>query len=214
MELSGDLRDRLRSIPREIRDQHQDFSVRVWRAISWLERVENLPNDDTEGQFIACWIGFNALYAQLDNDNHPWGDREAQNALVTRIYNLDTKGRFRKIVSKRQKSILSTIDNKYLQETFWLNRDDAGKELQKEARNAMLLLQKHHQLKLWRMIVDRIYMMRNQVFHGASTKGSSLNRRTLQNCTNILLDFLPACIDVMLDYGINEDWGRVCFPPR
>lgn len=214
MAVANDLRVRFRDIPREIRDQHQDFSIRVWRAVSWLERVENLPSDDTEGQFIACWIGFNSLYAQLDEKNHPWGDREAQRAFLERIYNLDTKGRFRKIVSKKQKSILSIIDNKYLQEAFWVDRADAGKELQTQAKDAIMLLHKHHQVKLWRMIVERIYMMRNQVFHGASTKGSSLNRRTLQNCTNILLDFLPACIDVMLDYGINEDWGKVCFPPR
>lgn len=208
------LRTRFKSIPRELRDENQNFAIRTWRAISWLDRNESLDPSDTEGRFIACWIGFNALYSQLDEDQLPWSDRKAQRAFLERIYNLDTKGRFRKIVSKRQKSILSIIDNKYLQEAFWVDRADADKELQAQTKDAIILLHKHHQVKLWRMIVERIYIMRNQVFHGASTKGSSLNRRTLQNCTNILLDFLPACIDVILDYGVHEDWGRVCFPPR
>ncbi len=211
---SESLRVRFKSIPRDTRDRNQEFAIRTWRSISWLARSESLDAADVEGRFIAGWIAFNALYAQLDAQGMPWGDREAQRAFLVRIYNLDTRGRFRRIVSTRQKPILSIIDNPYLQEAFWAGRADAADELRANAKEAILMLQKHHQIKLWRMIIERIYMMRNQVFHGASTKGSALNRRTLQNCTCILMDFAPACIDVMLDYGIHEDWGRVCFPPR
>ena len=45
MATANDLRVRFRDIPREIRDEHQDFAIRVWRGISWLERAEILPND-------------------------------------------------------------------------------------------------------------------------------------------------------------------------
>ncbi len=208
------LRQRFRLIPRDTRDQHQDYAIRVWRAISWLERAEGIANDDVEGRYIACWIGFNALYGQLDRTHKPWGDREAQKAYLTRIYYLDTKRRFAGIIDRRQKAILSIIDNKYLHEAFWLDKPAAAKELQAVAKESILLLHQYHQLKLWRVIVERLYMMRNQVFHGASTKGSSLNRRALNNCTNIVSDFLPACIDIMLDYGVTEDWGKVCYPPK
>lgn len=53
MSASTELRSRFRAIPRDIRDQHQDFAIRVWRGISWLERAESTADDDLEGRFLA-----------------------------------------------------------------------------------------------------------------------------------------------------------------
>ena len=55
--------------------------------------------------------------------------------------------------------------------------------------------------------------MRVQVFQGASTKGGKLNRRVMQSSSTILLDLLPAMISVMIDHGIDEEWGTISFPP-
>ena len=62
-------------------------------------------------------------------------------------------------------------------------------------------------------VMDRIYVMRLQVFHGASTKGSSLNRRTITACCGLMMDLLPAMLEVMIQDGLEADWGNVCFPP-
>ncbi|HKQ50450.1 MAG TPA: hypothetical protein VJZ71_20425 [Phycisphaerae bacterium] len=63
------------------------------------------------------------------------------------------------------------------------------------------------------LLFDRLYVMRNQVFHGASTKGSKLNRRALQASATVLMDLLPVFLEIMIDVGIDSDWGAVCFPP-
>jgi hypothetical protein len=40
------------------------LSLRVHRALSWLDRAEQLSaQEDTDGQFILLWIAFNAAYA-------------------------------------------------------------------------------------------------------------------------------------------------------
>ena len=62
-------------------------------------------------------------------------------------------------------------------------------------------------------LMDRIYVMRLQVFHGASTKGSSLNRRTITACCDLMMDLPPAMIEVMIQDGVEADWGNACFPP-
>jgi hypothetical protein len=59
-------------------------------------------------------------------------------------------------------------------------------------------------------LFERIYIMRLQVFHGASTKSSSLNRRTLSERTAILFDLFPSMIEVMIRNGLSVDWGSVC----
>lgn len=55
--------------------------------------------------------------------------------------------------------------------------------------------------------------MRQQVFHGAATSGSKLNRTALKRCTAILMQVMPAMIEIMIAAGPETDWGEVCFPP-
>lgn len=214
MSVSTDLRSRFRAIPKDARDQHQNFAIRVWRGISWLERNENLAENDFEDRFLALWIGLNALYGQLDQEGRPWGDREALDAFISRIYPLDCSGRLRAVITASQRAALSLIDNKYLHEGFWAESKTAKSDLGREVRQAILLLTKRNQLPLWRMIASRLYLMRNQLFHGASTKGSALNRKSLRDCITVLSGFLPACLETMIDYGVTQDWGQVCYPPK
>ncbi|EQB4026034.1 hypothetical protein ACYJKZ_006435, partial [Pseudomonas aeruginosa] len=47
---------------RQERDQqHPNLSLRLHRALSWLNRAEQA--EDTDGRFIFLWIAFNAAYA-------------------------------------------------------------------------------------------------------------------------------------------------------
>ena len=55
--------------------------------------------------------------------------------------------------------------------------------------------------------------MRQQVFHGAATSGSRLNRTALTRCTDVLAKVIPAMIEIMIAAGPDTDWGEVCFPP-
>ena len=48
------LREQFRSIPKASREANQSFSIRVWRALSWLERAESLDRLDHEGRFISA----------------------------------------------------------------------------------------------------------------------------------------------------------------
>lgn len=214
MPTASELRARFRQLPKAERDAHQDFSIRVWRALSWLERAESLDAGDIEGRFISCWIGFNALYARLDDHSRPWGDREAMGAFLARIYRLDSEGCFRRVLLKRQFPILNLIDDKYLCAAYWkCDGPRVARALRTEVRKTILGFRKTHPLPILQSLFDRLYVMRNQVFHGASTKGSRLNRRALRTCANILGDVLAVCLETMIERGMREEWGAVCFPP-
>ena len=61
--------------------------------------------------------------------------------------------------------------------------------------------------------MDRIYLMRCQLVHGAATYGGRLNRVALRRCSTMLSHLLRAMLVVMIDYGADEDWGIMCYPP-
>lgn len=209
------LRSHFRTIPNEDRKANQSFSIRVWRSLSWLERAEGFVPADTEGRFISCWIALNALYGRLDDQHRPWADRDALKTFITHIWHLDARAELRQILGHRQTAVLNLIEDPYLTIQFWENQSaPAIRQAKKDAKDAILAFQKPNRLPVLRLIFERLYVMRNQVFHGASTKGGKLNRRALQASATVLMDLLPAMLEIMIEYGICEDWGRVCYPPE
>lgn len=207
-----ELRQAFRAIPKEQRDAQQSFAIRVWRGLSWLERAEQA--NDAEGRFISCWIGFNALYGQLDDDNRPWGEREALGTFLATIWRLDEEESIRQLLGKRQLAVLHLIESKYLYDKFWSqpqrNHEHA---LRQTVRKMLARFGTSGMLPILQTLFDRLYIMRVQVFHGASTKGSSLNRRTLIQSGDLLRELLPVMINVMIRHGVEAEWGRICFPP-
>ncbi len=208
------LRTAFREIPKADREANEPFCIRVWRSLSWLERAESIPGDDIEGRFISCWIGVNALYGRLDDEHKPWGDHEALGTFIAQVWRLDSDEQLRRMLGKREPAVLKLIENKYLTLDFWLkSRKEAERAIQHDLKKAILDFRKPNRLSILRMLFERLHVMRNQLFHGASTKGSKLNRRTLASSAAILLDLLPICLEIMIVRGIQEDWGELCFPP-
>ncbi len=211
-EVASDLRIRFRALPKEKRENNQSFSIRVWRALSWLERAQGMPPSDHEGRFISAWIGFNALYGRTENDQ-PLGDREAMGGFLNHIRRIDHDGRIRRAMFKRQLQVFKLIEDKYLSNDFWQKRRNSEAIVKKELKDAMTRFGTSRMEWVLQLLFQRLYVMRNQVFHGASTKGSSLNRRAIQRAANLLTELLAAMVIVMIEHGIGEDWGDVWFPP-
>ena len=59
------IHEQLKTRQRKERDAYPpNLSLRVHRALSWLDRAEQLAGD-LDGQFIMLWIAFNAALARL-----------------------------------------------------------------------------------------------------------------------------------------------------
>ncbi len=206
------LRKAFQAIPREQRDAHQPFAIRVWRGLSWLERAEQAA--EVEDQFIALWIAFNALYGRQDVAARMWTERKAYSELLAIVWRLDGGGLLRSCLRSRQTAVLGIVGNKFLCREFWDSpQDNHDKRLSDHVRRLLAEFNGRNLLPILSELFDRLYLMRVQVFHGASTKGSKLNRRTLKQCTSLLAEIVPALITVMIESGIDVDWGEVCFPP-
>jgi len=207
-----EMRKAFRAIPKQQRDTHQSFAIRVWRGLSWLERSERAG--EIEDQFIALWIAFNSLYGRVDNDNQPWGDREAMGAFLAAIWDLDDRGLFGSLLNRNRTTVLSMCNSKFLNRQFWADPGgNHGRDIDEVVKKLLPLFGTHRMRPVLRALFDALYIMRNQVFHGASTKGSALNRKTLSQSANLLAKLLPSMIDMLIRNGIEHDWGEVCFPP-
>ena len=208
---AAEMRKQFKAIPEEQREANQAFSVRVWRGLSWLERAEGLQ--DIEGKFISLWIAFNAIYGHLQDDGMNASDRGSWQQFLAGIVKADTEDQLGQIMWADQRNILRLVDNKYLFRPFWLGQADADDKLARSRRQVMVHLQQRNAVGVFQELFERLYVLRQQVFHGAATCGSKLNRPYLKSATALLERIIPAMIDIILEAGPGVDWGAICFPP-
>lgn len=208
------LRKQFQSIPAGIRETNQNFSIRIWRGLSWLERAEQA--EDFDDKFIALWISFNAVYGRQDGAANPErrvGEHATWQAFLARLVKLDTGDLLGEIVRRNQMPVLRLIQNKYLFRPFWERNPRADAILKKNCTAAILNFANHLTTAIMEELFERLYVLRAQVFHGAATRGSKLNRSNLRMGAELLSRILPAMIAIMLSAGTETNWGEVCFPP-
>ena len=72
---SRDLKQQLKNIHDNC---SEEFSVRIRRAMSWMQRAEQEYNKEADIRFIFLWIGFNALYGQYIPSDKSSESKEAK----------------------------------------------------------------------------------------------------------------------------------------
>ena len=190
--------------------------IRIHRALSWLRRVEQLEDDaDHDFALLSQWIAFNSLYGQWrEKEREPAADRDAWRRFMDRILELDASDHVAGTLTENKRLVESLLDDEYLSGFFW--KEPSSKRA-RQSRKAKFDARTWYIDKQWTLILDRllerIYLMRCQLVHGAATYGGKLNRTSLRRCSTMLGHLVPAVILVVIDYGADEDWGPMCYPP-
>lgn len=202
---------------RQVRDGHPtSLKLRVHRALSWLDRAER--SRDTDGRFIFLWVAFNAAYAQETSQSAISTDRAAFKAFLHKLCKLDTGRRIDELIWKEfSGSIRLLLDNPYVFHPFWEFQRGRLEESEWEAMFARARRTAHSALasgntpRVLAVMFDRLYMLRNQLFHGGATWNSQVNRDQLRDCTRLLGKLVPVIIMLMMD---NPDvpWGDAVYP--
>jgi hypothetical protein len=196
---------------------HHPTAVRLHRAFSWLARVEQIPDDgaDHDVVLICRWIAFNALYGRWDpTRREPAPGQSAWRDFLKRILSLDAGSMLAQVLQTHKPLVLSILEDEYLSDIFW---EEPSPSRAGKARKAKYDARTWYIEGRWGLILDhlvnRIYLLRCQLTHGAATYGGSLNRRSLKHCATMLGHVMPAVILVVIDHGRDEDWGPMCYPP-
>lgn len=199
------------------RDNHPpQLTLRIHRALSWLQRAEQAEDDDS--RFIFLWIAFNAAYATEIDDSHRLSEQVAFQTFWQKLCELDGDKRFDNLVWQTfPGAIRVLLDNPYVFKSFWEYHTGKIDEMQwqqrlavgKQRANTALAQGRTHEVLS--IVFNRIYVLRNQLMHGGATFGSKTNRSQLRDCVQVLGQLVPLVITVMMD---NPDtlWGEASFP--
>ena len=207
----------------QISQQRTPFTLRMHRALSWLQRAE-AAGDDDDVAFVCLWIAFNAAYAQDLGQGAGGGtsERQAFRNFMADVCALDKAKALSALVWQVFPGpIRVLLDNQYVFQPFWdaVNNPrsdgstpDHWREAFDDARQRVhrALAQQDTERVLYEVFV-RLYTLRNQLMHGGSTWNSSVNRAQVRDGRALLARVLPVMLGVMMDCPQRFE-GRPFYP--
>ncbi|MBE8158883.1 MAG: hypothetical protein HAW59_05780 [Betaproteobacteria bacterium] len=207
----------------------KDNDTRWQRAESWMNRAESADNlrkqypmhdamDDAAVRFIFWWIAFEAAYKR---DGHEVKPNIADFIEKTAVRQ---KSEFAEILSKHRTAADEIM---YLRQThfgFWANFVNP-KTGEKPYKNAADWEKKFsHENNQYdkagtigkiKTLFIRLWVVRNQIFHGAHSRHKSMGASQSRFGAQLLAAFVPAFIKEMKHIMKQQpefDWGEVPFP--
>jgi len=208
----------LKAKQRALRDGfHENLSLRVHRALSWLSRAKR-ETDDADARFIFLWIAFNAAYSEDLGQTTPDAARSLFRAYFDRLVPLDKDQRIHNALWQRFSGpIRLLLDNKFVYHRFWNHHnqipgyDDWAQHFATARQKAQQALMRQDTPFVLTTLFDRLYVLRNQLMHGGATWNSSVNRAQVRDGAAILAFLLPLFIDLMMD-NADRPWGKAHYP--
>ena len=197
-------------------DQHENLSLRVHRALSWLKRAERA--DDPDGQFIFLWVAFNAAYGNEIDGEQGRTQQQAFLQFLKKLQELDEQGLLDGLVWQEfTRSIRLLLDNRYVFASFWEwqkgNLDEATWEerFSKGKTDANQALSSQDAANVLAIVLRRTYVLRNQLVHGGATWNSQVNRPQVKVCVQLLGKLVPTVVEIMMNHP-DTLWGEPNYP--
>ena len=212
---------------------------RIRRARSWLERSEKSASglekaksakEEAElhcERFIFLWIAFNAAYGSeqigpRDIDDKKSGEWKKFGNFLKRILDLDKECSIQKILWKTYWGpIHILLENQYVFGPFWDWVRGSGDEnwhgwFRTRKRQVQRARKQHNVHHILREVFGRLYVLRNQIFHGGATFASGWGQDQVRDGSRIMASLVPVIVDIMeADIENNPDsetWGKVAYP--
>ena len=174
--------------------------------------------EDEDGRFIFLWIAFNAAYATEIDDNRRLSEQETFKAFLEKLCELDTHKQIEQLVWQEfSGSIRILLDTPFVLQSFWdyhsgkISEPQWKERLAQGKKMATLALASGNTPQLLGVVFNRLYTLRNQLIHGGATWNSSVNRKQLKDCANLLGKLVPLIIELMMTHP-DTLWGDACYP--
>jgi hypothetical protein len=205
--------NQLKKMHRGLRDTYEEsFSIRIHRSLSWLNRAEQ-EDKDIDAKFIFIWISLNSAYSiHLDAyKNH--GDEELRSEFFLTLLK-NGQDEIHEIIYERfSQEVRSILDNEFILTSFWADKDNWEVKLKNEKREVQEALRDRKQtIYILTILFRRLYVLRNQIFHGGATWQGKLNRQQVKDGASLLGYLLPVLLIIMME-NPNDNWGEIAYPP-
>jgi hypothetical protein len=186
------------------------------RAFSWMAAVEGAgERDQLDEKLVFRWIALNALYGRWNSCNQePESDSQTLQGFLSVVRDIDHDQLICGCLSENKNLVVSICSDQYVNDYYWrtLNSDKHF-----NTKRDKYSIEQMYRENSWTLILDelvqRIYLVRCQLVHGAATFGGKLNRDTVRRCGMMLELLLHAIITIVTDHGVTENWDDLCYPP-
>lgn len=219
---------RYQSLKNLLRSHKDDFSqvhsTRMHRSLSWLKAATvQLEGDNLDQAFINLWISFSAcFYIEGEQPIAPF---------IEKVVALDEKHKIYDCLwHEYSGSVKSLIKNPFVFAEFWQAQrthlqkkvdddqfDDSKIEaswrpsFEQSSVEALNYLSRKKVAPLFSIVLDRLYVLRNQVLQGGATYQSRVNREQVTDGVNLLASIMPIIIEIMLNSS-DQNWGDIAYP--
>ncbi len=207
----------LKKRQREERDNWPgNLSLRVHRALSWLQRAELC--DDNDGRFVFLWISFNAAYAYDMDERYRTSEQDTLRGFLTKLCELDDSRRLEELAWEEFPRVIRVLlDNPYVFQGFWdyqsgrIPESEWRERFTAARKAAYAALGNRDTAAVLGIILNRLYTLRNQLVHGGATWNSGVNREQVRDSVTLIGKLVPLVILTMMD---NPDtlWGDAAYP--
>lgn len=195
---------------------NENHRIRLHRASSWLARSCACADEDLDGRFVFLWIALNAAYARAFGEDD--SEREKLKQFLQLLVKVDAQRRLHALVMQRfTGAVRMLIDNQFVFQPFWtaLRDHDASGQWEKAfavaRKEAVAAVLAGNTVRVYEVVFDRLYVLRNQLVHGGATCGSRVNREQLKQACALLAEIVPVMIGLM-EENPEADWGEVMYP--
>ena len=208
------LKQQLRSLRSNLSDAH---ATRLHRSISWLNCASE-QEDNLDLKLISLWISFNACFAVDEGSCESLAERNAFQSFIKKIVEHDSKEDiYASLWQTYSGPVKALIKNPYVFHGFWsakrLNKQDESWRVNFDQSSVAALnsLSRKQVPDLLSIVLDRLFVLRNQLLHGGATYQSQVNRQQVKDGGKLLGALLPIIISIMLD-APEENWGEIYYP--
>jgi len=208
----NDLKQRLRD-QRDLLNELQ--STRLHRALSWLLAAEQHQKDD-DLRFICSWISFSACCYVEESGDFPLEEQQPFQQFIQQLVALDKNERIYDCLWHQFSGpVKALIKNPYVFSPFWESQR-RGNDYWKAAFDqssvaALNFLSRKKVPELLGIVLDRLYVLHNQVVRGGATYQSRVNREQVIDGGDLLEALMPVIIDIMLTHN-DHGWGELAYP--
>jgi hypothetical protein len=197
----------------------QDLQDRLQRADSWIKAARKLEPDSLHAAFVFYYIAFNSLYGlRLYEGTKTEADQDLK-AFLRRIkilHDLDIRNGSRILPQAIQACCESggdLIKDFIPTNRYWKRIAKAADIFNSQDTEAVDSARKGQYEDFLRLVLQRLNVLRNQVFHGCVTYGAaSKGVPTLKAGLAVLKEVVPSFYKLMDEYGDYAKWPPIPYP--
>lgn len=191
----------------------ENLALRLRRAKSWLGRAKQEANDP-DAAFVFYWIAFDAIYGTYHNEGLGDDARALFDDFFRKVLPVDQENKIRDTIwNNFSDSVRLLLDNKYVYWRFWKHVFSGGRDyknwrttFEKDKDKGLITLANNNTKGALNIIFDRLYIVRNQIIHGAATWGTGRNREQVRDGAALMAMLVPIFIELMESNPNEINW--------